>query len=85
MSKLFNGCVYFVFLSTNSVIGEEAEKHRISIHTIMQHPSTNTFDSIEMDCAIITEAVLLSQVVAFVDAIAAQTFAKSRPVFMPII
>mmetsp|Transcript_7519 Transcript_7519/g.17167 ORF Transcript_7519/g.17167 Transcript_7519/m.17167 type:complete len:268 (-) Transcript_7519:234-1037(-) len=64
------------------LVGTAAEESGVSIHAILQNP----IDShLSLDFVVTTELVNLSNVQAFARKITAMPFAKSTPVFMPMI
>lgn len=71
------------------LVGEEAEKHDISIHSILQKPAPlvggNVAKSNVVDFAVITDMLPLSKVKAFASAISGLSFVQGEPLFMPMI
>lgn len=63
-------------------IGEFAEEHGISIHSILQNPIT---DKMSADFCITTEDCNASQVDAFCDAVSKADFCRSAPLSMPLL
>jgi len=64
------------------VVGELAEKNGVSINAVLQTPITDPSD---VDFVVTTDACKASQVGAFVDAVAEQSFTKAKPEFMSIL
>ncbi len=63
-------------------VGLAAEGAGVSIHSILQNPITNPKN---VDFVVTTEVVKLSQVKSFAAAIAQMDFAKTMPLFMPML
>jgi homoserine dehydrogenase len=63
-------------------VGELAEEHGISIHSILQNPIV---DKMEADFCITTDDASLSQVDAFCEAVASESFCRSPPLAMPLL
>jgi homoserine dehydrogenase len=63
-------------------VGEAAEKSGVSIHAILQNPILNYSN---LDFVVTTEPVKLSQVTSFANDISKLPFAKSSPLFFPIL
>lgn len=63
-------------------IGELAEEHGISIHSVLQNPITN---KLEADFCITIEDSTVSQVDAFCSAVAQEPFCRSPPFCMPLL
>lgn len=63
-------------------VGELAEQHDVSIHSILQNPILNR---LEADFCVTTEECKLSQVQALCDDLEKQDFVRSPPVFMPML
>jgi len=64
------------------IIGELAEEHGISIHSILQNP---IMDKMTADFCITTEECNVSNVNAFCDAVAQESFCRSPPLAMPLL
>jgi hypothetical protein len=63
-------------------LGELAEVHNVSIHSILQNPIT---DRMEADFCLITEECKLSQIEALCEDLEEEEFVRSPPLFMPLL
>lgn len=64
------------------LIGELAEEHGISVHSILQNPIA---DKMSADFCITTEDSTASQVDGFCAAVAKEDFCRSSPLCMPLL
>jgi hypothetical protein len=63
-------------------VGDAAEQCSVSIHAILQNPILSYTD---MDFVVTTETVRLSQVQRFAAIVEKMSFAREKPLFLPII
>lgn len=63
-------------------VGQAAQDAGVSIHSILQNPIFNPKD---VDFVVTTDEVKMSKVKDFADKISNMPFAKSIPLFMPIL
>ena len=63
-------------------VGQAAQEAGVSIYSILQNPINNPHD---VDFVVISEECKLSSVTKFADLISKMSFAKSTPLFMPLV